>query len=179
MKNSILLLFVFSMLTINAQNVEGKLSLNGKSKTELKLETNSVVQLFKEFKTGKYQIKFNYKASKVPQNIYKETIVFFNFITTIKKDGEVVKNVSRKQPIPFFPGDMNIPAEAFDFIGELANSLEDEEPADQMIKKGFQGTMPEGSYTVQLMVKPVGFKGGIAPLEFSFILRKRPGRTKY
>lgn len=163
---TLLLITVFTTFC-NAQNVKGQLTLNGKSETKLELKTMSAVQLFKEFKTGKYKLKFNFDTKEVPQNIYKETIVFFDFTTIIKKDGKLVKNVVRKQPIPYFPGDMNIPAEAFDFIGVLASISKE---------KGNQGIMPEGKYSIQLQVKPVGFKGEFKPLEFSFILRKKPGR---
>ena len=52
MKKYIALLVLISSLSLQAQYVEGQLTLNGKTKTELKLESNSAVQLFKEFKTG-------------------------------------------------------------------------------------------------------------------------------
>ncbi|MEM6514714.1 MAG: hypothetical protein AAF688_00910 [Bacteroidota bacterium] len=170
MKNFTLLLFSFGFLvTLNAQSVKGSLTLNGKTNTELKLETNSAVQLFKDFKTGKYKLGFNFKADGVKPNIYKETIVFFDFTTVIKRDGKVVKKMTRKQPIPYFPGDMGLPAEAFDFAGLLASDPEEEEL--QMI-----GTMPDGKYSVALMVNPMGIKGEIQPVEFTFTLRKRPGR---
>lgn len=172
MKSLIILFFTAGLfITLNAQSVNGKLTLNGKSETNLELKTNSAVQLFKEFKTGKYKLKFSFKPNKIPENVYGETIVFFDFITTIKKDGKLVKNLQRKQPIPYFPGEMFVPVEAFDFVGLLASDPEEEEI--QMI-----GTMSEGKYSVQLFIKPVGFEGKIAPLEFSFVLRKRPGRTK-
>ncbi|WP_282043834.1 hypothetical protein [Winogradskyella flava] len=155
---TLLLLIVFSSFC-NAQSVSGKLTLNGKSETELKLESNSAVQLFKEFKTGKYQLKFGFKGKEIPTNIYKEKIVFFEFITTIKKDGELVKNVVRKQPIPYFPGEMFIPAEAFDFIAILASISKE---------KGNQGVMPSGKYSIRLTLKSVDFKGAVEPVEFSF-----------
>ncbi|MGC6431975.1 MAG: hypothetical protein ACON5F_13095 [Jejuia sp.] len=168
----ITLILIFTISLTFAQEVKGALTLNGKSKSELKLETNSAVQLFKDFKTGKYKLKFSFDGDKLPTNVYKEDIVFFEFMTSVKKDGKLVKNVIRKQPIPYFPGDMGIPAEAFDFVGLLAsNPMEDEDPADQMI-----GTIPEGSYEVQLSVKPVGFKGNVNPVSFYFKLRTRPGR---
>ena len=178
MKNTILLLFLCSLMSLSAQNVKGKLTLNGKSELNLELKSNSAVQLFKEFKTGKYQLNFNYEANDIPMNIYKETIVFFDVLTIIKKDGKIVKNLQRKQPIAYFPGEQALPAEAFDFIGALANQGGEEEDGLQMLKKGLYGTMPEGKYTVQLRLKPIDFKGEIAPIEFSFILRKRPGRAK-
>ncbi|NRB59885.1 MAG: hypothetical protein HRU50_08135 [Winogradskyella sp.] len=170
-----LLILLFAFVTLNAQSVSGKLTLNEKSETTLKLKTNSAVQLFKDFKTGKYQLQFSFDGEDLPTNVYNEKIVFFEFITTIKKDGELVKNVIRKQPIPYFPGDMGIPAEAFDFVGLLAsNPIEDEDPSEQMI-----GTMPEGKYQIELAIKPIGLEGEIESLTINFILRKRPGRTKY
>lgn len=157
-----LLLLIALSSFCNAQSVSGKLTLNGKSKTELKLETNSAVQLFKEFKTGKHQLKFNFDGKELPTNIYKEKIVFFEFITRVKRDGELVKNLVRKQPIPYFPGEMFIPAEAFDFVGVLASMSKE---------KSQIGIIPKGKYTVQLVTKPIGFKGEVAPLEFSFSAR--------
>lgn len=170
----LLLSTIFSLtlfVSLQAQSVQGKLTLNGKSETKLDLKTNSAVQLFKEFKTGKYRLKFNFKSKDIPQNIHKETIVFFEFVTIIKKDGELVKNVVRKQPIPYFPGDMDLPAEAFDFISSLA--FNDDEAQATVIKKGLYGIMDKGSYTVQLIVKPVQFNGEVAPLEFSFTVSER------
>lgn len=178
MKKSILILLLICAFSLNAQQIEGKLSLNGKSKTEIKLETNSAVQLFKEFKTGKYNLKFNYNSKEVPPNIYKESVVFFEFITVVKKDGELVKNIVRKQPIPYFPGDMDLPAEAFDFIGVLA-FLDGKKAQTNYLEKGYQGTLPAGEYNVQLMIRPIGVKGEIAPVEFNFTLRKRPEGAKY
>ncbi len=118
----IALLLLSTVFTIHAQTIKGKLTLNGKPKSELNLETNSAVQLFKEFKTGKYQLKFSFDGKDLPTNIYKEQIVFFEFKTEVFRDGKLVKNIIRKQPIPYFPGEMNIPAEAFDFVSILATN---------------------------------------------------------
>ncbi|MFD2588895.1 hypothetical protein ACFSQJ_18360 [Croceitalea marina] len=178
MRISILIIALISSFSVTAQSVSGKLTLNEKSKTELKLETNSAVQLFKEFKTGKYQLKFSFDGKELPNNIYKEKIIFFEFITSIKKDGKLVKNVIRKQPIPYFPGEMFLPAEAFDFIGVLAGADEEASATVVPALNELLGTMPKGNYTVELSVKPLGVKGEIKPVEFSFLLRKRPGRTK-
>lgn len=161
----------------NAQSVEGELTLNGKTKIELKLESNSAVQLFKEFKTGKYQLKFNFSGRDLVKNVYKEEIVFFNFKTVVRKDGKLVKNVVRKVPLAYFPGDMGIPAEAFDFVGLLA--IDPEEEGVQMIKKGSTGLMPPGKYNVELYAEPVGTKGKVNPVVFSFTVRKSPKVSKY
>lgn len=174
MKKYIALLLLTSSLSLHAQSVEGQLTLNGKTKTELKLESNSAVQLFKEFKTGKYQLKFNFKGKDLAKNVYKEEIVFFNFKTIVKRDGKLMKNVVRKVPLAYFPGDMGIPAEAFDFVGLLASDPEEEEI--QMLKDGTIGLMFPGEYSIELHAEPLGAKGEITPVIFNFILRKKPGR---
>ncbi|MGD1947253.1 MAG: hypothetical protein ACFB0A_13560 [Croceivirga sp.] len=165
------------VIMANAQSIEGKLTLNGKTKTSLELKSNSAVNLFKEFKTGKYQLKFNFKGKELVKNVYKEEIVFFNFKTVVKRDGKLVKNVIRKQPIPYFPGDMGIPAEAFDFIGLLAVDPEEEEV--QMLKEGTIGLMFPGEYSIELYAEPVCTKGKINPVIFSFTVRKNPKLSKY
>jgi len=171
MKKYIALLLVISFFSLQAQYVEGQLTLNGKTKTELKLESSSAVQLFKEFKTGKYQLKFNFKGKDLVKNVYKEEIVFFNFKTVVKRDGKLVKNVVRKVPLAYFPGDMGIPAEAFDFVGLLAVDPEEEEI--QMLKEGTIGLMFPGEYSIELYAEPIGAKGGIKPVIFNFTVPKR------
>jgi len=166
MKTLLTFIFTISLLSYtSAQSVSGKLTLNGKTETKLELKTNAVVQLFKEFKTGKYQLKFNFESKGIPKNINKETIVLFQFKTEIYKDGKLVKNLTRKQPIPYFPGEMFLPAEAFDFIGLLMVTAWD----DMDKKPKYFGIMPKGYYKVKLYVNPIGFKGEIAPIEFGFI----------
>lgn len=156
-------------VALSAQSVTGNVTLNGKSETKLTLETNSAVQLFKEFKTGTYQLGFNFKADDTKPNVYKETIVFFDFITEVRKDGKLIERIIRSKPIPYFPGEMLIGAESFDFIGILSDIGQAKYP-DEV------GLMPAGEYQVSLMAIPKGFKGAINPLEFYFALRKRPTR---
>lgn len=168
MKTKFLLALFISVVTLNAQNLEGELTINGKSNTEINLETNSAVQLFKAFKTGKYQLQFNFDANDIPKNIYGETIVLFEFKTEIYKDGKLVKNLSRKQPIPYFPGEMQLPAEAFDFAGLLVFQSWD----DMKRKEGSFGVMPKGKYSVKLYATPKGFSGEIRPVEFEFNILK-------
>ncbi|XLS29144.1 hypothetical protein ACJD0Z_18345 [Flavobacteriaceae bacterium M23B6Z8] len=171
MKNIIISFFLsIFYVGIQAQEISGSVTLNGKTKAELSLESNSAVQLFKEFKEGKYKLGFEFEAFGLPQNIYGEKIVFFNFRTIVKKDGKVIKETIREAPLPYFPGDMFLAAESFDFIPVLAS-------IDQMAgsEEGY-GTMPEGNYQIQLIAKPVGFKGTINPLNIYFVLRRRPTR---
>lgn len=165
-KNLILVLLCVVSLYTYSQSVEGQLTLNGKSQTNVELKSSSAVQLFKEFKTGKHQLGFSFKGSNLKQNANKEEVVFFEFITIVKKDNQLLKKHLRKQPIPYFPGEMNVPAEAFDFISILANTNQLE--MSQLMKKDQIGLMPSGTYQVELIVKPVGVKGSIKPLIFEF-----------
>lgn len=171
---SLLILIAVSSFC-NAQSVKGSLTLNNKSQTELQLESNSIVQLFKAFKKGTYQLGFNFEANDTPKNIYGEHIVLFEFRTEIYKDEKLVKNLVRKQPIPYFPGDMMLPAESFDFVGLfIVTSWDDMDKKPELL-----GVLPEGNYRVKLYASPIGVEGEIKPLDFSFSLRKRPGRSKY
>lgn len=168
-KITVVVLMLVTSFSINAQAVAGSITLNGKHKTELKLETNSAVQLFKEFKTEKYQLGFSFKADDVKPNMYGETIIFFDFITEVRKDGKLIERIVRSKPIPYFPGEMLVGAESFDFIGVLASIDSNEKP-------DFIGTMPAGKYQISLMAVPKGVTGEIEPLEMYFMLRKRPTR---
>lgn len=165
-KNLVFAILTCIALSVNAQSVEGQLNLNGKSKMNLELKSNSAVQLFKDFKTGKYKLGFSFKGKELVKNLNKEEVVFFEFITVVKKDGKLVKNVVRKQPIPYFPGDMNLPAEAFDFIGILAN-LKNENPK-ALMEKGTTGLMEAGNYSFELYAKPVGVGGKVNPVLIQF-----------
>jgi len=66
MKINIILIALVCLISANAQSLKGKLSVNGESQVKLKLETNSAVQLFKEFKIGKHHLKFNFETDGIP-----------------------------------------------------------------------------------------------------------------
>ncbi|NQZ42984.1 MAG: hypothetical protein HRT65_01650 [Flavobacteriaceae bacterium] len=177
MKKYLLVCLLISCISAQAQYVEGKLTLNGKSKTSLELDSNSAVRLFKEFNSGKYRLQLSFDEKDLVKNLNKEAIIFFNFRTVVKKDGKLVKNVIRKYPIPYFPGEYSIPAEAFDFVGLLASDPQEEEVL-QMMKEGTHGLIQAGEYSIELTVLPIGIKGKIAPVTFNFYGRKRPGKVK-
>ena len=156
---------------IKAQSVKGKLTLNEKSRVNLEMETNSVTSLFKDFKTRKYQLQFSFNAYAVKPNMYGEKVVFFDFVTQVKKNGKLIKEVRREQPFPYFPGDMFLGPESFDFISILSTV-----DGGDINNPDNVGTIPEGEYAITLRVIPHGFKGNINPLEIYFALRKRPTR---
>lgn len=158
----ILFVLLLCAIGVQGQQVEGKLTLNGKSKTEIKLDNKSTVQLFKEFKTRKHQLHLNFEAKEIPKNRNGETIVLFEFKTELYKNGKLVKNIVRKQPIPYFPGDMDLPAETFDFISLLTFQSWD----DLNREEGSLGMMSKEKYTVKLYATPLGFSGEISPIVF-------------
>ncbi|PQJ15326.1 hypothetical protein [Aureicoccus marinus] len=171
----ILFAIVFLLaLNLQAQSVEGRLSLNGKSKTTLELKNASAVHLLSEFKEGKYRLNFEFEADNLvgfyQDESGKRKVVFYEFKTVVKRNGRLVKNVIRKNPIPYFPGEYSLSAEAFDFVGTLAeNPMEEEEM--QMLKKGGISRIIPGTYSIELSVRPIGAKGGIKPVVFNFTVK--------
>ncbi|WP_422860560.1 hypothetical protein ACOKFD_06905 [Flagellimonas sp. S174] len=157
--------------SIQAQSVDGALTLNGKSKVQLELETNSVTALFKDFKAKKYEMYFQFEADEIPENSYGETLVFFDFITQVKKDGKVMKEVKREAPFNYFAGDMFLAPETFDFIPILS-----ELAGNDVKNPKHSGILPEGEYRIALQAVPKGCKGAIDPLDIYFVLRRRPTR---
>lgn len=155
-KYAYLLICFLVTLTINSQVIEGKITLNEKSKVDLKLSTNSVNEFLEFIKSQKNQLKLSFKANGIEKN----QAISFEFITVLKRNGETVKKMSSKKSNSFFPGDQAVPGDVFN---NIVTSWDD------MIKK-------EGNYTVEIHARPKEIKGNIAPLSINFILRKRPGR---
>lgn len=136
-----------------AQTVNGFIKVNGQSKTEIKLKSNNLVNLYAAFRENQYPILFNFKSSDIPLNADKKEVVMIQFSTTVKKDGKVLGTVKRN-PIPFFPGDMFMPVETFDFISIMANL--------QQNQLGKVSEIPKGTYEVVLEAKADGVKGNIS-----------------
>jgi hypothetical protein len=132
--------------------VQGEMKINEQSKAEIMLKSNKIVNLYADFREKKHQINFVFKAIDFPQNSDKQEVVQFVFSTTVKKDGKVLGNFKRS-PIPFFPGDMLMPVETFDFISILSNIQTN---SNETISE-----IPKGNYEVILEAKPVGVKGEI------------------
>lgn len=168
---SIFLVLVGLQTSIFAQSIQGELTLNGKSKVQLELETNSVTAIFKELNAKNEVLALQFETNNISTNGYGETIVFFDFVTRVKKNGELIKEVKREQPFPFLEGQVSVTTETFDFIPVLSgidgNNTKDPERF---------GTIPEGEYNIELQAVPKGFKGAIHPLEIYFVLRRRPTR---
>lgn len=108
--NLTILAFFFAVAIAGAQEFIGKLYIKGLSNAS-SIKVDEPVKLFKAFKENKYPIIFNLNAKG-------EQIILFDMLTTVRKNGEVISKTSRKG-WPWLPGDMYLPAEAFDFIPVL------------------------------------------------------------
>jgi len=64
--------------------------------------------------------------------------------------------------MPFFPGDMFIPVETFDFISMLSYLKEN---SDTTVSE-----IPKGNYEIILEAKPVGVKGEISEAKLNLKL---------
>ena len=155
MRKLFLIAFVLCAFQIQAQLVQGGLKIKEQSKVELEIKGNKAVNLYAAFRENNYPIHFIFTGIDIPVNSDKKEVVQFVFTTTVKKDGKVIGNMKRA-PIPFFPGDMLMPVETFDFISILSN-----------IKTNGNDSMseiPKGNYEILIDAKPLGIKGEISGL---------------
>lgn len=153
MKKFSLLLFVIVQFSGFAQLVQGEIKVKEQSKIELQARNNLAVSLYADFRENKYPIQFSFTGNAIPLNSDKKTVVQFVFTTTVKKDGKVV-GITKRNPIPFFPGDMLMPVETFDFVSILSGLQNTSEDTISEI--------PKGNYEILLEAKPVNVKGDIA-----------------
>lgn len=155
MKNAILAIALIFGMKSQAQLIQGELKIDNSSKSELVLKNNKAVNLYAAFRENKHKINFVFTGTDIPLNSDKQEVVQFVFNTTIKKDGKVIGNMKRT-PIPFFPGDMFMPVETFDFISMLSNLQTN---TNEKVSE-----IPSGSYEILLEAKAIGVKGDIAPI---------------
>lgn len=149
--------FVLGSPVVYSQSMSGKLSVSGFSKDAV-IKEKSPVELFKSFKESKYKIDFSFKGQYPPQQP-----VLFDMLTTVKKNGKVIGS-SRRPGWPWLPGDMFVPAEAFDFIPIL-------QKGEGRQVKGTKANTLTDSYDIILEMKVSSGQdvtGSIAPVTVSF-----------
>lgn len=137
-----------------APQVEGKIQIDGKSTLTTELEAGNVVELFKKFKTGNFPIIFAFDGKDLPKDDQGRGVVLFEFETEIYKEGKRIGAVKRK-PMPFFPGEMLEPVEAFDIIHLLTYAQ------GNPLKKEYPGKLEKDKYTIIIKANPVGATGTI------------------
>ena len=158
MKGILTVTFLSLILNVSAQQVKGGLSINNDHRTYLKIgdiggESN-VINLFKAFREGDYKIQFNFDGEYPSQK--KPEFSFFRFKTTVKHNGKTIKTIVR-EPMPYIPGGMFLPAEAFDFV-HILSTYEQE----GMAYMENTGKMPNGDYEIVLEAIPVKTEGRIS-----------------
>ena len=157
MKKIIVLIITFFAIQTQAQLTQGEIKINQKSKAEISIKSNKIVNLYAAFRENKHKVNFVFTATDVPLNSEKQEVVQFVFTTVVKKDGKTIGSIKRN-PIPFFPGDMFMPVETFDFISILSNI--------QTNTNDRISEIPKGNYEIILEAKPIGVKGNISSAKF-------------
>ena len=158
MKKLILLLiigFIINNPNAYSQSISGKVSVSGFNKDGI-IKEKTAVELFKSFKENTYNIGFKFQGwgTYPPQQP-----LIFDMTTTVKKNGKVIGSSSRPG-WPWLPGDMFVPAEAFDFIPILQKD-------GGMRMKGRKINTLSGSYEIILEMKissGQGIDGKIEPV---------------
>jgi hypothetical protein len=156
MKKLIFIAIVFFAFKAQAQLVQGELKIKDQSKVELEIKGNKAVNLYAAFRENNYPIRFVFTGIDLAPNSEKKEVVQFVFSTTVKKDGKNIGGMKRA-PIPFFPGDMFMPVETFDFISILSNLQTN---ANDKVSE-----IPKGNYEILIEAKPLGIKGEISSLQ--------------
>lgn len=156
MKNLfIVFALIIASISAKAQSISGAIQIKEQSKIEIQAKSNKVVSIYAAFRENQYPILFSFKVSNSPYNSEKQQVVNIQFITTVKKDGKVIVSIPRK-PIPFFPGDMLMPVETFDFISILSSlQKNDLDKVSEIIT---------GNYEIILEAKALEVKGEISSL---------------
>lgn len=163
MKN--LLYLIFFGLTLSnqsiAQEIKGKLVVDGSSKKELSLKSSNAVDLYAALRDQAYPIQFSFEGKGLAKTDSGNDVAIIWFRTTLKKDGKVVSKLDRA-PMPFFPGDMLMPVETFDFVSQLTTVSG---------KPDLASTIPSGNYEVTLEAGPLGAKGSISAASLVFSVK--------
>ncbi|SEA40141.1 hypothetical protein SAMN05216331_14232 [Porphyromonadaceae bacterium KH3R12] len=142
---------LFAVSLVSAQEFRGKLNIKGVSQSS-SIKYSEPVKLFKDFKDNKYQIVFTLDAKS-------DQIVLFDMVTTVSVNGRVISKSSRKN-WPWLPGDMYVPAEAFDFIPALQSQSK--------LNRDGRYEFPDDMFDITLeMVPSGGAAGRIEPIRFS------------
>ena len=138
----------------------GKISVSGFSK-DGRIKEETAAGLFKSFKEDKYRIGFTFWHGGKYQT---EQLVLFDMSKKKKRNGRVIGSSSRSG-WPWLPGDMFVPAEAFDFIPMLHKE------AGSRIKDSKMNAL-SGRYDIILEMKVSSgqeISGSIPPVTISFI----------
>jgi len=147
---------LFIAAAASAQTIGGNIYLNN-FKSGATFQELTPVQLFKQFKDNKISLGFTLKSNS--------EIVLFDMKTTVKHKGAVI-NSSTRPGWPWLPGDLFVPAEAFDFIPMLQKLMARGTPTVTFL--------PAGEYEIIMQMVPSAgqdVKGSIMPATLKFTVQ--------
>jgi hypothetical protein len=152
-------MLLLASLALQAQSVSGSITTSDGASVKIEVPEGNVTELYKQFRDGKHQINFRFSDDGgLGTDAQGRAIVLFEILTTLKVNGKEVSKISRSD-LPFFPGDMWMPVETFDFIHQLYKVAGGTPDAK----------LPRGNYEVIIEARPKGgVKGKIAPLSIVF-----------
>jgi hypothetical protein len=146
---------------VNAQSSSGNLLINKSSRTKIE-NPISIVHHFGDFKTGKNKIVFNLETKGFPTTTDGKEVAIIVFETIVKSNGRVISQTKGK-PLPFFPGEMGMPIEAFDIISPiflhqygLEKSIKENPKLSPVVGKGT-------SYEVEIRAEVLNGTGKVDP----------------
>lgn len=164
-------LLLISIGSVEAQKIEGKLTVSG-LRSDTRIKQTTAVDIYQAFRNGNYKINFSFKAD----NVGKRGLVLFDMKTTVKHNGKVISESTRSNwpwiPVPprDAPIGVLVPIEAFDLIAAL-QAYTFEMPTPKLYSKEIDLPLPKGKYEVSLqMVGMRPERALIPPAQFSFVI---------
>ncbi|GHB25669.1 hypothetical protein [Mongoliitalea lutea] len=152
---------IMSWTGVNAQSSSGNLLINNSSRTKIE-NPISIVHHFGDFKTGKNKIVFNLETKGFPTTSDGKEVAIIVFETIVKSNGRVISQ-SKGKPLPFFPGEMGMPIEAFDIISPIFlhqygidKSIRDNPKLNPVVDKG-------ATYEVEVRAEVLNGNGKVDP----------------
>jgi hypothetical protein len=128
-------------------SIKGNIKVNGESKANIELKSQHPVDLYAAFRKEEHKINFSFEGTGLQTTADQQEYCLVQFTSIIFFNGKPIETVKRK-PFPFFPGDMLMPVETFDFI-----------PSLQQLANKNNGLLPKGNYEIRLQANSTDAKG--------------------
>lgn len=154
--------------TLQAQEAKGKITVGGKSNYRIEQQKESVVHHYADFRTGKHPVVFSLSSKGYALTSDKKEVVLVSFETIVQADGKQISR-SKGKPIPYFPGEMGMPVETFDFIPVIFDHQNGRGTKDD---KGFLRRTKNKpvTYEIEIRAETLNGKGNIAPAMIVWII---------
>jgi hypothetical protein len=132
---------------LHAQSGKGAITIGGRNEWKVEMTSNSVVDLYAQFRGKDMPILFNFDATGILKSTTGKAYAPVRFTTTVRYNGKVIGS-KKTDATPFFPGDMWMPVENFEFVPILFNTL----------GKGQSDELPKGQYEINLQAESQGIR---------------------